>query len=253
MLEYNGLRNLDELRGNTLKAEDGEIGRCKDFLFDDQFWAVRHVVADTDKWLPGRKILISPLGLKSPDRESDRIPIDMTKRQIEDSPGLEPDEPISRKHEVGLCRHYGWPFYWIGGKAWGTMDLPDRPQGEPGPELDPREAGSENHHLRSVDEMMGTRIRAMDYEIGPVDGLIVDEESWIIRYWVVDTNNWLPGKKVLISPNWAEDVNWSKRQVIVDLPREQVKNSPEYDPLAMVDRDYEMRLYHHYHRTRYWL
>lgn len=47
------LIDAGQLMGYVLHAEDGEIGRCRDFLVDDHDWTVRYVVAETGKWLPG--------------------------------------------------------------------------------------------------------------------------------------------------------------------------------------------------------
>ena len=81
-------------------AEDGEIGRCKDFLFDDEKWTIRYMVADTRKWLPGRKVLISPMSLGAVDWSSRHFQVELTRRQVEDSPPLEEDAPVSRQYEM---------------------------------------------------------------------------------------------------------------------------------------------------------
>jgi len=247
------LRSLNEIRGYVLQAEDGEIGRCKDFLFDDRFWTIRHMVADTGKWLPGRKTLISPIALKKPDWNSSRFPVLMTKKAIEDSPGLGTDEPVSRQHETGLFQYYGWPYYWVGGRTWGVADLPGQPLGAMAEMESDEKSESGDDHLRSVDEVTGYHIQATDDEIGHVKDFIVDDNSWIIRYLIVDTRNWLPGKKVLVSPTWAESVDWGQSKVMVKMTRDQVKNSPEFNPSVLIDRDYEERLYDYYRFARYWV
>ena len=43
------LIKASELKGLKLGARDGEIGRVKDFYFDDQNWVVRYLVADTGR------------------------------------------------------------------------------------------------------------------------------------------------------------------------------------------------------------
>jgi hypothetical protein len=93
---------------------------------------------------------------------------------------------------------------------------------------------------------------ATDGEIGHVEDFLVDDRIWAIRYVVVDTRNWWPGRKVLISPEWIKRVSWPDSRVYVDLTREGVKASPEYDPDRPLERDYESRLYRHYGRRSYW-
>jgi hypothetical protein len=108
------------------------------------------------------------------------------------------------------------------------------------------------HHLRSTREVIGYHIQARDGEIGHVEDFIADDQTWAIQYMVVDTRNWLPGRKVLIAPAWIEKVDWLERLVHVDLLRETIQNSPEFDPSAPVNRAYEVRLYDYYGRPKYW-
>ena len=63
---------------------------------------------------------------------------------------------------------------------------------------------SPDHHSRSTCEVAGYRIHAEDGEIGHVEDFMIDDETWAIRYLIVDTRNWWPGKKVLVSPQWIE-------------------------------------------------
>ena len=55
------LRKMKDLKGFSIGARDGDIGEANDFIFDDKNWTVRYLVADTNRWLPGRKVLISPI------------------------------------------------------------------------------------------------------------------------------------------------------------------------------------------------
>jgi hypothetical protein len=107
-------------------------------------------------------------------------------------------------------------------------------------------------HLRSSREVTGYHIQATDGDIGHVEDLLVDDQSWKIRYMIVDTTNWWPGKKVLVAPDWISEVNWAESKVHVQLGREKIRTSPEYDPSRPVERSYEARLYGHYARPRYW-
>jgi hypothetical protein len=112
---------------------------------------------------------------------------------------------------------------------------------------------SADSHLRSTDEVKGYHIEATDGEIGHVEDFIVDDGTWAIRYLEVDTRNWWPGKKVLVSPQWVDNVSWPDSKVYVGLSRETIQNSPEYIESMPVTREYEKRLYDHYGRSPYWL
>jgi hypothetical protein len=107
-------------------------------------------------------------------------------------------------------------------------------------------------HLRSTHDVSGHYVQAADGEIGHVEDFIIDDETWAIRYLVIDTHNWWPGKKVLVSPQWIERVSWSDSKVFVNLSRESIKNSPEYSEESLITRDYETWLYGHYKRQAYW-
>jgi sporulation protein YlmC with PRC-barrel domain len=107
--------------------------------------------------------------------------------------------------------------------------------------------------LRSLEEVKGYHIQATDGKIGHVEDFIVDDESWEIRYLVVDTRKWLHGKQVLLSPKWIQEIKWLESNVYVDLSREAVRNSPKYDPFSPVNREYEIRLYDYYGRPKYWM
>jgi hypothetical protein len=107
-------------------------------------------------------------------------------------------------------------------------------------------------HLRSSAHVIGYYIHAQDGDIGHVEDFLVDDTTWVIHYMVVDTRNWLPGKNVLVSPHWIEQVDWNDSKVYVDLTQEAIENSPEYDPMAPVDRSYEEKLFEYYDRQRYW-
>jgi hypothetical protein len=240
------LRSIESLVGYTLRARDGEIGQVHDFYFDDQTWIVRYLVADTGNWLVGRRVLISPFALRQPDWAGQAFPVNLTKEQVKASPPIDTDKPVSRQMEEELHLHYGWPPYW--GAAEGLVAaqmMAQATEQAAGREGDP--------HLRSVREVSGYRIQARDGEIGHVEDFIAKDETWTIRYMVVDTRNWLPGKKVLVAPTWIDEVDWARESVHVGLLRETIQNSPEYDPSLPVNREYEVRLYDYYGRPKYWL
>ncbi len=246
------LRSVNEIVNYSLSATDGEIGRCKDFLFDDDFWTIRYMVADTGKWLPGRKVLISPISLGEPDWLNRHFRVDLNKEQIESAPALDEHAPVSRQYERRYFSYYYWPYYWTGAEIWGAAPFPPSVPVTHPETLEMTEEEPEKSHLRSVKEVKGYHIQATDGEVGHVEDYIVDDETWAIRYLVVDTRNWLPGRKVLVSPQWIQEVEWLENKVHVNLSTQEVKESPEYDPSDPVNREYEIRLYDFYGRPAYW-
>src|SRR5664280_1241249 len=118
------LRSITQLYGNKLAASDGEIGYVKDFYFDDHNWVVRYLVVDTGSWLAGRKVLISPHAFGSLHQAGKLLQVNLTRKQIEDSPSIESHKPVSRQYEEEYYRYYGWPYYWQGDALWGMSGFP---------------------------------------------------------------------------------------------------------------------------------
>lgn len=238
-----------DLKGYTLKGLDGEIGEVEEFYFDDQHWTIRYLVANTGDWLSGRQVLISPYALGAIDKEGKHIAIALTKQQIEDSPSLENDKPVSRQFEESYYAYYGWPIYWSSPYMWGPFPFLVHEATQP----ESNEGGQPwDAHLRSTKDVCGHHVQATDGEIGHVEDFIVDDQTWAIRYLIVDTRNWWPGKRVLVSPKWMEHVSWEEEKVHVDLARDAIRNSPEYTEEALLTREYETGLHEHYDRPGYW-
>jgi len=253
------LNKATTLKGYKLDSLDGEFGEVKEFYFDDHHWTIRYLVANTGNWLTGRQVLISPYALVAAIKAEEHIAVDLTRKQMEGSPSLNSDKPVSRQFEESYYGYYGWPMYWSGTYAWGAYPYPYLGGAAPFmvPNLEaPKDTVSRQEawdpNLRSTDSVQGHNIQAQDGEIGHVEDFIIDDETWAIRYLVVDTRNWWPGKKVLISPQWIERVSWSESKVFVNLSREAIKSSPEFTEESLLTRDYETGLYRHYQREGYW-
>jgi len=245
------LSKAKTLKGYKLNSLDGEIGRVKEFYFDDKHWTIRYLVADTGNWLTGRTVLISPYALNGVSESEEQISVDLTKRQIENSPSLDTHKPVSKQFEADYYGYYGWPTYWTGSNAWGDYPYIERNRDKWGQF---NKGGKVwDRHLRSTHEVTGYHIQALDGELGHIGDFVVDDETWAIRYLIINTGNWWPGKKVLISPQWIERVSWSESLVAINLSRDAIKDAPEYTEAALLTRDVEIGLHHHYHRAGYWI
>jgi sporulation protein YlmC with PRC-barrel domain len=239
-----------ELKVYKLNSLDGELGKVEEFYFDDKYWTIRYLVAETGGWLTGRQILISPYALIAVNKEAKHINIDLTNKQIENSPSLDSNKPVSQQFEVNYYGYYGYPSYWGGSYMWGYYPYIMRDGKEWNKTV--QEKKTWDSHLRGTNEVSGYHIQAKDGEIGHVVDFIIDDETWAIRYLIIDTKNWWPGKKVLVSPRWIEQVSWDESKVFVDLSRESIKQSPEYTEESLLTRDYETKLHQHYNRQGYW-
>jgi hypothetical protein len=221
--------SMSQLKNFTLAAADGEIGRVRDLYFDDDTWTVRYLVLDTGNWLPGRRVLVSPLSFAGIDADQQAIRVALTRQRVKDCPAIDTAKPVSRQFEAGLARHYGYPEYWSGPYRWGLATHPFLTPPGPTPterEILAREEKGRDPHLRSAREVIDYAIEALDGALGHVEDFRVDVDSWAICYVVVDTRNWWPGRKVLVSPARLRAVNWSQRSVSVNLRREQIEDAP---------------------------
>jgi hypothetical protein len=239
------------LQGYQLHSRDGKIGNVREFFFDDRYWTIRYLVADTGGWLTDRQVLISPYVLGAVDHAAKAITVDLTKKQIEDSPPLDSDKPVSRQFENVYYGYYEVPAYWGGDFSWGHYPYPQRDRTKwPGPA---RAEQTWDADLRSTHDVTGHHLQATDGEIGHVVDFIIDPENWAIRYLIAGTRNWWPGKEVLLSPRWIERVSWREAKVFVSLSREEIKQSPGYLDDSVLDRDYETILHAYYNRPGYWV
>lgn len=257
------LYSVQHLQGFTIGATDGTIGKVKDLYFDDEAWVVRYVVVNTSSWLGGREVLISPYAIGEPDRTGNVLPVSVTKEQVKNSPGVDSDQPISRQYEKTYLGYYGYPYYWGGSGLWGEGAYPgslltgmgtgDYP-GYLGYLRSPsNDASSGDPHLRSCEAIKGYHVHARDGEIGHVDGFIVDDSTWSIRYLIVNTSNWWVGHQVIISPEWLDTVGWLESSVTTHLDRQGIKDAPSYRGAFALEREDEAGLYEHYGRSAYWL
>ena len=228
--------SICSLIGYEISATDGDLGTVDEFYFDDETWTVRYIVVETGDWLAGRRVLISPVAFGKPDPESRKISVNLTCGQVGSSPDIDTERPVYLQHEAALHEHYQWPWRGGYGGTFGTTPLP-----LPGDDLsvEQKAPGSDRRddpHLRSTGQVTSYHIHATDGEIGHVDDFIVDDENWKIRFVVVDTRNWLPGKNVLIPPRSITRVEWDDSSVHLDLTRKSIENSPEFISSKGVNR-----------------
>jgi len=248
------LRSLKELEGYRVCATDGEVGAVKNFFLDDEFWAVRYLVVEAGGFFEGRQVLVSPISFLKAEWGTSQFHLALTMDKVKHCPGVDTDQPVSRQHELAFSQYYGYPNYWGASGVWGMTGDPSMmalaieramPVGVP-------DLSTADVHLRSAAELRGYHIEGSDGQIGQVHDFIVDDATWEVRYLVINTSNWWMGKEVLVSPLWASSVSWEERIVHVDMSRQSIRESPEWDPSAGVNREYETSLYDYYGRPVYW-
>jgi uncharacterized protein YrrD len=256
---------VKQAEGATIQTEDGIIGKVEQFYLDDESWTIRYLIVDTGFWLFGRKVLISPLSVKSIDLETGTISLNLTKDKVRNSPDIDTQKPVSRLEEINFYNYYGWPYYWGGSGIWGAGRYPASLYSPVVPEYPDRISAfrpdlrmrfkvheqNDDTHLRSTKELEGYDVHARGGDIGRLNDLFVDERSWEIRYAMVETGSWLSSRKLLIDPAWIERISWADATIYMNLDRNRVFSSPEFSG-PEIDRDYEKRLYSHYDQTPHW-
>jgi hypothetical protein len=263
------LRSVKDLGEYAIRATDGDIGHVRDFFFDDMSWVIRYLVVDTGGWLASRKVLITPLSIGHANWSEKVLPVAISKAQVRASPDIDTEKPVSRQHEMQYLGYYGYPYYWGGGGLWGMNDYPSLMLTGNGGYATPESVAAreeeltfertraqrhrdEDPHLRSARAVMTYHVHARDGDIGHVDGLLVDEQTWAIRYLVVNTSNWWLGHQVLVAPQWIRSVSWLEAAVNVEMTREAIRAAPVYANAQDLDRQREMQTYAHYGRLGYW-
>jgi len=124
----------------------------------------------------------------------------ITKDQVRNSPEIDTDKPVSRQHEMQYLGYYGYPYYRGDGGLWGAgmypnMRLPSY-GGFGSPRVETFEADNavrlaeakrlkhehqhDDPHLRSCDVVVGDHVYATDCDIGHVQDLLVDDETWAV-------------------------------------------------------------------------
>jgi hypothetical protein len=263
------LLDTNDLEGYAIQANDGSIGHLCDVYFDDRSWAVRYLVVETGPWLMSRKVLISPVALGPADREQRALPVALSRAQVKDSPVIDTQKPVTRQHEISYLDYYRYPYYWTGPALWGAQEYPRMlmdgqggfisvPQAAIGGRAEAdllgamRQGRRDDPHLRSGKAIRKYTIRAQDGDVGHLHGMLLDEQSWALRYILVKTGDWWFGHDVVVAPNWIRAVDWFGCKIDVDLSRKQVREAPAFESLAAWDRPREGELFEHYGRRAYW-
>jgi uncharacterized protein YrrD len=244
------LNSVKKLRGVTAAAIDGEVGTIKDVYFDDDKWTIRYFIIETGGWFTGRTVLISPLSVLGADWPGGGVRLNLTREQIKNGPDIDTDKPVSRQHEAELLNHYGYPYYWAVPLVWGYTADPTIQADRASDYADGAETqrmkeqrNPADPHLRSGREVAGYQIQATDGSVGHVEDFMFDSDDWSIQLMVVDTRNWLPGKHVLISPQRIDRVDWASSKVFVNVTRDHVEHSPEFDSMNQPPREARSDLY----------
>ncbi|MFA1819896.1 PRC-barrel domain-containing protein [Virgibacillus oceani] len=210
-----------DLKTYNIEATDGEMGKVQDLYFDDHKWAIRYAIVDTRKWLPGRRVLLSPESFKEIENQEKILHVGYDKETVRNSPSVPENKAFTRDTENTLIGYYGWSRYWMGSMLWGPEDRPlatfnVQPQPRQVNEEDAVPYEERQSELRSEDELIDCRVHADDGKLGQIKDIIFDTDYWKLRYIVIqNSENFTEDEYILCPAEDIESVDWNGRDVYV--------------------------------------
>ena len=219
------------LKKFNIHASDGEMGKVKDLYFDDNKWAIRYAVVDTRKWLPGRRVLLSPTSFLTLNEADNFLEIKYDKETVKSSPSIPDESIITKDVENSLVGYYGWTQYWTGNMLWGPNDYPlEQFKKHENVQLreEPIDSGLD-YELRSENETLGFKVHANDGKIGTVADMVYDDENWKLRYIIVQSSESLTAEKYyLFETSAIESADWFEKDIYIKASLAEVKAKKLY-------------------------
>lgn len=255
------LLRASRLEQSRLRATDGRIGKIKTFLFDEEQWVLRYIVAKYGFALFGKRVLISPMSVTGAPRDGEAIAVGLTRKQVKSAPTADLAQPVSRKKEAQFLRYYRVPVYWGGAGLWGGALTPlEAGSLSSAPAVDEEFApdtdleSDDESHLRSTREVAGYRVCAPEDEVGVITDFVIEDTTWAIRYLRIETAEDIGGGTLFISPYWVREISWIERKVSIDTPLAQLKAVPKAGTGGggQPTRDEEEHLHEFFGKVRYW-
>lgn len=224
------LRNSKKITGFSVLATDGEIGKIRDFIFDEQVWTVRYAEIDIGNLVAGKVVLLSTMILGPTALFS--VGTKLTIKQIINCPIIDPHIMPDRKYEEELHNYFSWTYYWAKQSEVSQYQT--------------------SYKLQRVKVINGYKVFSLDGEIGHLDDLLLDDLEWKIRYFIVNTGSWFFGKKILLSSTWIRKIDDLTSTILINVNQEKIRTAPTYDSSLLLTREYESSLFTHYDKEPYW-
>ena len=198
------LCDLNGLLESPMIANDGETGRVRDFLFDDQSWRVGYLVLDMGNWLRRHDVVVPVAALDPPDWECKTVRSCLTEAQLHNCPGVDTRQPVSRQQELAMREFFGPVASWANAR-FGMTSMPAFAKYTA--------LKGEDSHLRSSVRLMGHRVWATDGSIGQLRGFLLDEGSWHISHLEVGVSGWENRSCTLVPTDWVDQISWAECRV----------------------------------------
>jgi uncharacterized protein YrrD len=223
------LKNIDGIYGQKLEASDGDLGHVRDFYFDDKTWKVRYIIVDTGSWLTSRTVMVSPQAFGNFDQDGGAFLVNLTRRQIEDSPSIESHLPVSEQYERAYSKYFGWAAY---REECSTEDMPNyQADGSnsalENDDLNSKHKRTDDFRLRSTQVVASYDVQGIDGWIGRVSSFLLDIKTWTIREMIVESGHWFSKKKILVRPVFIDRISFTDSKVFVSLTMLEIQRTGE--------------------------
>lgn len=208
------------------------LGDLVDLLLDSYTWNVRFGVVEVGAWLASRPVLIdAPRLAQAQWNETEHaLRLPLSRSEIRACPPLESLTGARPPREAGLVEHFVWGSHWR--EHLTSQPAPVGVDAVPTP-ASPAE--QRERDLYAARQLIGYRLEAVDGEVGALQDFLLDLDHWVVRYFIVELDTFLGGRRRLISPGAAEAIHPSDRLLRVHFSAAEIEAAPEYDPRHPLD------------------
>ncbi|RYY75266.1 MAG: PRC-barrel domain containing protein [Gammaproteobacteria bacterium] len=247
---------LSDLNDFVIDANDGKIGKVKDFYFDDRRWVIRYVVVEINSGIGNRKILLSPSLIKHLNLEEKSIAVDMSVAEISSSTAIDTTFSVSQ-YEIDYLSYYGYAFFGDNKTVenneddTNSVEQTSHKADDVFVAIDSVRRMHGDRHLRSCCEIVNYHIQANDGEIGRLKTMLIDDDNWAIQCFVTTTSDLWFGHQVLLKPQAIKDISWGNAKIYVGMTQQQVKEAPLFDLSPIQKPRYELGVYLHQEQNSY--
>lgn len=225
------LHKASQLKGAVVTALDGEVGVVDALYFDDEQWGIRYLGVRTGHWPSERHLLVPPTAVRQ-DASTDRqLQLALLKEDVLHGPQFDGERPLTRRQERAYAAYYDTPLYWE--RLPDPMEAGELPvppaSGIDGQalELDATRPLAEAH-VHCTREVLGYTLTTPDGQIGKVEDLLIDEQTWAVQQLVVDTARWRPGGEIAVPVALTRGIDREHDAVYVSADKETLQRWPAY-------------------------
>ncbi|HMQ53020.1 MAG TPA: PRC-barrel domain-containing protein [Anaerolineae bacterium] len=229
------LKSAYKLLGMAVATTDGKAGTVHDLLFNDQSWQVEQIVVDTGNIFPGRKVVIEPSFVDHLQSTDSQLQTQLSLDEIQHRPRVFPFN-LEQPAAPTAVEQPELPLERLGGGLFQEQTVGMEPDSifETIKAQEAKEravaTGSgkrPSHNYYSAKETIGAAVVASDGDLGHIEDLQLEAETWLVKQVVIDTRNWLPGRRVRVEPRWIDLIDPLRNKVYVRISQAELETLPE--------------------------